>query len=212
MLSWQQWVGSPSPLVQARPESKQEMLCSWQDHAQASAARTCWTNRRAVRNPDTGKRPPVWTWQLARAGYLGEWNGRGDAPCGTGVWTCPECEFVSPNYGGFGVLEGEIFAYEELSPVGVSEKGSLRLSRIADPVNTWLVGDAHINAANPRKGWYAIWPQPAQWKDHGPAVARHGGKANVCMADGHAERLTLREIDERRLTRDVTDRFGGRGR
>ena len=165
-----------------------------------------------VENPQTGRRPPVWTWQLARGGYLSGWNGEGDAPCGTGVWTCPECEFVSPNYGGYGVVEGAIFAYEELSPTGVSEKGSLRLSRIAEPANTWLVGDTHIHARSPQKGWYAIWPQPARWNDHGPAVARHGGKANVCMMDGHAERMTLREMEERRITVDILDRSGGRGR
>lgn len=154
-------------------------------------------------NPETGKRPPVWTWQLARDGYLGSWDGKGSAPCGTGVWTCPECEFVSHNYGGYGVVEGTIFAYEETSPRGgVTEKGSLREHRIEDPANTWLVGDAHINVNKPNKGWYAIWSQPSRWNGHGPA-ARHNGKVNVCMIDGHVERLTIKQIEERKLTEDV---------
>ena len=152
-----------------------------------------------------GSRPPVWTYQLARAGYLTQWDGKGKAPCATGVWTCPECSpQTNQNYGGFGVVEGAIFVYEELRPTGVSESGSLRLSRIADPANTWLVGDAHINAKTPEKGWYAIWPQPSRWNDHGPAVGRHGGKANVCMVDGHVESLTLKEIEDRKLTINVT--------
>jgi prepilin-type processing-associated H-X9-DG protein/prepilin-type N-terminal cleavage/methylation domain-containing protein len=152
-----------------------------------------------------GSRPPVWTYQLALAGYLTQWDGKGTAPCATGVWTCPECSPQSnQNYGGFGVVEGAMFVYEELSPTGVSETGSLRLSRIADPANTWLVGDAHINANSPKRGWYAIWPQPSKWNDHGPAVGRHGGKANVCMVDGHVESLTLKEIEDRELTVDVT--------
>ena len=154
-------------------------------------------------DPNTGKRAPVWTWQLARSGYLGSWDGRGNAPCGTGVWTCPECVFVSHNYGGFGVVEGAIFSYEEQSPTGVSEKGSLRLSRIADPANTWLVGDAHIRESEPLKGWYAIWSLPSRWNDHGPA-ARHGGRVNVCMVDGHVESLTRKEIEQRKLTVEVT--------
>lgn len=155
------------------------------------------------KDPNTGKRPPIWTWQLARGGYLGSWDGVGDAPCGAGTWTCPECIFVSHNYGGFGPVEGAVFSYEELSPIGVNETGSLRLSRIAEPANTWLVGDAHIRATEPLKGWYAIWSLPSRWNDHGPA-ARHGGKANVCMVDGHVESLTRKEIERRKLTVDVT--------
>lgn len=155
-------------------------------------------------NPETGKRPPIWPVQLAQAGYLSQWDGRGDAPCGTGVWTCPDCDFMSHAYGGFGVVEGAIFVYEENRPIGgLTESGSLRLSRIADPSNTWLVGDASRIANTPEKGWYAIWSNPATWISHGPA-ARHAGKVNVCMVDGHAERLTTDEIKKRKLTEDVT--------
>lgn len=153
-------------------------------------------------NPKTGKRPPVWTVQLALAGYLTEWDGKGKAPCGTGVWTCPECDFMSVAYGGYGVVEDAIFVYEEKSPIGVSEMGSLRLDLLANPAKTWLVGDATANASNPKKGWYAIWSRPARWSDHGPA-ARHGGRVNVCMADGHVENLGVAEIRDRRLTEQV---------
>ena len=155
-------------------------------------------------NPSTGKRPPIWPVQLAQGGYLSQWDGRGDAPCGTGVWTCPDCDFMSQAYGGFGVVEGAIFVYEESRPSGgVTESGSLRLSRIADHANTWLVGDASRQVETPEKGWYAIWSNPASWVSHGPA-ARHGGKANICMVDGHVERLAIAEIKKRKLTEDVT--------
>lgn len=153
-------------------------------------------------NPKTGRRPPIWTVQLALAGYLSQWNGKGEAPCGTGVWTCPECDFMSVAYGGYGVVEDGMFVYEENTPTGVNESGSLRLTRIADPANTWLVGDATANPNNPKKGWYAIWSKPARWSDHGPA-ARHGGRVNVCMADGHVESLTIEEIKKRVLTEQV---------
>lgn len=154
-------------------------------------------------NPSTGKRPPIWPVQLAQGGYLSQWDGRGDAPCGTGVWTCPDCDFMSQAYGGFGVVEGAIFVYEEYMPTGVTEPGSLRLNRITRPGKTWLVGDASRQADTPEKGWYAIWSKPASWTGHGPA-ARHGGKVNVCMVDGHVERLTIHEIQNRKLTEDVT--------
>lgn len=153
-------------------------------------------------NPDTGKRPPIWTVQLARAGYLTSWNGQGDAPCGTGVWACPSCAFTSYTHGGYGVVEGAIFVYEENKPTGVSDTGSLRLSRIADPANTWLVGDAYQKSDEPNKSWYAIWSKPERWTEHGPA-ARHNGKVNVCMVDGHVESLTIEEIKKRQLTENV---------
>ena len=152
-------------------------------------------------NPDTGKRPPIWTVQLAQEGYL--WDGVGELPCGTGVWTCPDCDFVSNAYGGYGVVEGSIFVYEELRPTGVSQPGSLRLNQIKSPANTWLIGDAAANVAqDPRKGWYAIWPQADRWSTHGPAP-RHRGKVNVCMVDGHVEALTPEEIEQRELTTNV---------
>ncbi|MGB1129713.1 MAG: prepilin-type N-terminal cleavage/methylation domain-containing protein [Haloferula sp.] len=155
-------------------------------------------------NSETGKRPPIWTVQLAREGYM--WDGIGELPCGTGVWTCPASEFVSHAYGAYGVVEDTIFVYEERTPVGVSEKGSLRLNRIHRPASTWLVGDAAAKAAqDPKVGWYAIWSQPSRWDTHGPAP-RHRGKVNVCMVDGHVEALTVQEIEERELTVNVVRR------
>ncbi|MBK1825868.1 DUF1559 domain-containing protein [Haloferula rosea] len=149
---------------------------------------------------ELGKRPPIWTVYLANKGYL--WDGVGTLPCGTGVWTCPSCDFMSDAYGGYGVVEGSIFVYEEMRPEGVREPGSLRLNRIKRPASTWLVGDTSPSADELNKGWYALWPNPSRWSGHGPA-ARHGGKVNVCMADGHAEALTVREIAEREITFDV---------
>ncbi len=149
---------------------------------------------------ETGQRPPIWTAQLAAAGYL--WEGSGELPCGEGVWTCPDCDFMSHTYGGYGVAEDSVFVYEENKPFGVSEEGSLRLTRIARPENTWLVGDVSSNAKELKKGWYAMWSQPSRWESHGPA-ARHGGKVNVCLADGHVESLRIEEIKLRGLTENV---------
>lgn len=149
---------------------------------------------------DTGKRPEIWTVQLATEGYL--WDGNGTLPCGTGVWSCPDCDFASNTHGGYGVVEDTIFVYGEARPQGVTEPGSLRLSKIANPEDTWLVGDACPAASTPNKSWYAIWSNPSRWGSHGPAP-RHGGKVNVCMADGHVESLRISEIEERKLTSDI---------
>jgi general secretion pathway protein G len=151
-----------------------------------------------------GKRPPVWIWQLAAAGYITNWNGKGEAPCGSGVWTCSKCPPNQPsvNYGGFGVVEDAIFVYEENSPTGVSQTGSLKVSQIAEPSYTWLVGDATRSAEDPTIPWYAIWSSPDRWKDHGPAV-RHNNKANVCTVDGRVQSLTVEEIKQKKMTTDV---------
>lgn len=150
---------------------------------------------------DTGRRSDIWTVRLARAGY--GWDGTGQLPCGTGTWTCPKTDFMSHTYGGFGVVEGSIFVYEEFRPQGVTTTGSLRLNVIANPANTWLVGTATRRPDQPEKGWYAIWSSPDRWtSSHGPA-ARYGGKAMVCMVSGHVEMLTIEEIKRRKLTHDV---------
>lgn len=158
-----------------------------------------------AKNPDTGKRPPIWTVQLAREGYLSNWDGKGSAPCGTGVWTCPDCDFMSPAYGGHGVVEGAVFAYEENQPFGSGESGSLRLSKIANPSRTWLVGDASQKIDQPNRGWYAIWSQSDRWKGHGP-VERHTGKVNVCLMDGSVVSLSRKNIEDRGLTGNVLKR------
>lgn len=192
---------------------------------QAAKAATCSSNLRQVgasmimyatdnggklpplqppRNARTGKRGDIWPPILAREGYM--WNGEGDLPCGEGVWTCPSCDFMAHTYGGYGVVEDTVFVYGEKFPRGgITEAGSLRLTAIESPANTWLVGDTSRKASEPNKGWYAIWADPDRWKTHGPGV-RHGGRANVCMVDGHVEALTLKEIEDRELTRNVTAR------
>lgn len=151
-------------------------------------------------DPATGKRPPIWPVTLAWAGIM--WSGEGELPCGTGVWTCPSCDFMSNAYGGYGVVEDTVFVYGENYPVNVREPGSLRLNRIARPESTWLVGDAAQSPDKLNKGWYAIWSLPKRWDSHCPAP-RHGGKVNVCMVDGHVESLTTKEIEERELTFNV---------
>jgi prepilin-type processing-associated H-X9-DG protein len=149
---------------------------------------------------ETGKRPPIWTVQLALDGYL--WSGEGELPCGTGAWTCPECDFMSHTYGGYGVAEDSVFVYEEKRAIGSDRTGSLRLNQIERPERTWLVGDATQSAGEPKKGWYAIWSQPNRWGSHGPAP-RHRGKVNVCLVDGSAVVLAIEEIKKRELTENV---------
>jgi prepilin-type N-terminal cleavage/methylation domain-containing protein/prepilin-type processing-associated H-X9-DG protein len=151
-------------------------------------------------NRETGKRGDIWPGLLARAGYM--WDGTGTLPCGTGVWTCPDCDFMSNAYGGYGVAEDSVFVYGELKPAGTQISGSLKLSMIKNPSRTWLVGDATRNENEPNKGWYAIWSNPSRWNSHGPAE-RHRGKANVCMADGHVVALSKKEIEEAELTENV---------
>lgn len=147
-----------------------------------------------------GNRGDIWPRILAKAGYLED--GKDQPLCGTGVWTCPDCDFMSDAYGGFGVAEDTVFVYGDLKAKDTSITGSLKLTMIKDPARTWLVGDACQSAEKPNKGWYAIWSQPDRWGGHGPAE-RHRGKANVCMADGHVEALTREQIEERELTFNV---------
>ncbi len=154
-------------------------------------------------DPDTNLRGDIWTLVLANAGYLWDTPGQGPPPCGTGVWTCPSCDFMSDAFGGYGVAEDNIFVYGDVSPQGTDATGSLRLTAIKDPANTWLVGDATRNN-NPEKGWYAIWSNPDRWNQNGPAI-RHDGKGNVCMNDGHVESLTLAEMKKRKLTENVVN-------
>jgi prepilin-type processing-associated H-X9-DG protein len=47
--------------------------------------------------------------------------------------------------------------------------------------------------ANLKRSWFAIFPPPSRWSAQTPA-ARHNGKVNVCMVDGHVESLTMREL------------------
>ena len=140
---------------------------------------------------------PIWPVVLASKGYLSSWDGQNQKtkPCGKGVWTCPSCDPVSDNYGGYGVVQG-IFK----TPVD-ARSTPVRMIDINSPEKTWLVGDVMVGT-NPKKGWYAIWKNPAQWTSgHGPAIGRHGAsKINVCMFDGHVESLTIKQATEGRYT------------
>lgn len=150
-------------------------------------------------DPETGKQNGIWTLVLARAGYLWDTPGVGTVPCGTGVWACPSCTFVNNNRGGYGVAEASVIQYDDRKSTvnsrnGRSEFGSLRLSTIEDPANTWLVGDSAITPDDPKSNWYAIWSNPSRWASGHLPGARHGGKANVCMVDGRVRSMTLKEL------------------
>ena len=154
-------------------------------------------------DPETGEQGHIWTIGLANAGYLWDTPGKGKLPCGTGVWTCPTCDFMSDAYGGFGVAEGTVFQYDQLAAEGEVTGGSLRLIQIKDMSNTWLVGDVAQSPQTPNKGWYAIWNNPADWENSHCPAGRHNGRSNVCMVDGHVESLTTIEIEERKLTQNT---------
>lgn len=144
---------------------------------------------------------PIWTVTLASKGYLSNWDGQNQAskPCGKGVWTCPSCDAVpNNNYGGYGVVQGIFKTPNDAKTTPV------RMTNITSPEKTWLVGDVMLGS-NPKKGWYAIWKNPAQWASgHGPAVGRHGiTHVNVCMFDGHVEAMTIQQLTEGRYTNPV---------
>lgn len=143
------------------------------------------------------EKPVIWTVIIASEGYLSGWDGRTQStkPCGTGVWTCPASDYVSSNYGGFGVVEG-IFKY----PAEASISG-VRMHQIERPASTWLVGDVMMGK-DPKKGWYALWKSPSAWSGgHAPAVGRHPkGHVNICMFDGHVESLTVEQLRSGRHT------------
>lgn len=140
----------------------------------------------------------IWPQIIADGGYLERAPDRkGELTCGAGVWACPECTTAQTNYNGYGGAEGTVMQVKRLSLPG---SGSLRLSAISQPEKTWLVGDTTTHPSAPKAGWYAIWADPNQWKsDHSPA-ARHGGKVNVVMVDGHVERLTIQELNAKDYT------------
>ena len=152
-------------------------------------------------NKEDGSRGDIWPVILAKAGYLWATPNVGPPPCGKGVWTCPSCDFMSNAYGAYGIVEG-IFNYTENAAAGPK-----RMSSIGRPSATWLLGDV-MQTTNPKKGWYAIWKNPAQWaSNHGPAAARHGSnRTNVCMFDGHIESLTTKELKDKKITYPETVR------
>jgi prepilin-type N-terminal cleavage/methylation domain-containing protein/prepilin-type processing-associated H-X9-DG protein len=132
-----------------------------------------------------------WTTILADGGYLGRApNSKGKMTCGAGVWACPECTTDNNVFNGYGGAEGTVMKVWKSDN---KSQRSLRLSEIPKPEMTWLVGDALSTSSDLKSGWYAIWANPASWGGHSPGP-RHGGKVNVCMADGHIESLTMKEL------------------
>jgi prepilin-type processing-associated H-X9-DG protein/prepilin-type N-terminal cleavage/methylation domain-containing protein len=134
----------------------------------------------------------IWPRLVATGGYLDLVpNSLGKASCGAGVWACPDCTIVQTNYNGYGAAEGTVMQVKKGS---VPNSGSLRLAQIPNPERTWLVGDAANKANDLETGWYAVWANPTNWKSAHVPAARHGGKVNVCMVDGHVESLSMKEL------------------
>lgn len=134
----------------------------------------------------------IWPANIADGGYLPRVRDKsGNMSTGAGVWACPDCTVVDGNYNGYGVAEGSVMNNAYSSRPG---SGSMRISAIPRPERTWLVGDALQRPGNLKTGWYAIWANPADWASSSGPAARHGGKVNVCMVDGHVESLTMKEL------------------
>lgn len=137
----------------------------------------------------TNTNPPVWPYILSDAGYVGQIR-----PVGQKVWNCPS---ATPSLTSYGVVQRNdpdgIFAHNSSSTF-------FRIINIEKPSKTWLVGDVQANS-NSLSSWYAVWPSQLDWtNNHAPAVGRHGGRANVCMFDGHVEALTLQEVIDGKYT------------
>jgi len=142
-------------------------------------------------NPGDGLKG-IWPQIIADGGYLPRVTNRlGKLSCGAGVWACPDCTIVQPNYNGYGGAEGTVMKVKRSS---LPDSGSPRLSAIPNPERTWLVGDTANFPRDSKSGWYAIWSNPSQWSNSHSPAARHSGKVNVCMVDGHIESLTMREL------------------
>jgi prepilin-type N-terminal cleavage/methylation domain-containing protein/prepilin-type processing-associated H-X9-DG protein len=148
-------------------------------------------------NPGDGLKG-IWTQIIADGGYLPRvLNSAGRNSCAAGVWACPDCTVVQTNYNGYGAAEGTVMQVKKSSQPG---SGSLRLGAIPNPARTWLVGDTANKANDLETGWYAIWANPSKWTSSHVPAARHGGKVNVCMVDGHVESLSMKELRENDYT------------
>jgi prepilin-type processing-associated H-X9-DG protein/prepilin-type N-terminal cleavage/methylation domain-containing protein len=142
-------------------------------------------------NPGDGLKG-IWPQIIADGGHLPKAiNSAGKLSSGAGVWACPDCTIVQPNYNGYGAAEGTVMKVKRSS---VPDSGSLRLGQIPNPERTWLVGDTANFPKDLKSGWYAIWANPKQWSNSHSPAARHSGKVNVCMVDGHVESLTMKEL------------------
>jgi prepilin-type processing-associated H-X9-DG protein len=133
----------------------------------------------------------IWTNIIVNDGYLPATNTKsGLEGTNAGVWACPDCEPTSRWHGGYGVAEGTVMQVMRGSVPG---SGSARLAAIRNRERTWLVGAVTNDAPNLKTSWHAIFANPASWTRRSPA-ARHAGKVNVCMVDGHVESLTVKEL------------------
>ena len=142
-------------------------------------------------NPGDGLKG-IWPQIIADGGYLPKAiNRAGKLSCGAGVWACPDCTIVQPNYNGYGAAEGTVMKVKRSS---LPDSGSPRLGAIPNPARTWLLGDTANFPKDLKSGWYAIWANPKQWTNSHSPAARHSGKVNVCMVDGHVESLTMKEL------------------
>jgi prepilin-type processing-associated H-X9-DG protein/prepilin-type N-terminal cleavage/methylation domain-containing protein len=134
----------------------------------------------------------IWPVIVADGGHLDKAiNRNGQLGCGAGVWACPDCKIVQKNYNGYGVAEGTVMKVKKGSNLNYRAP---RINTIPNPSRTWLVGDAANNPSDLKTGWYAIWGNPNQWQNSHSPAARHGGKVNVIMVDGHLESLTMSDL------------------
>jgi hypothetical protein len=138
----------------------------------------------------------IWTQIIANGGYLPMTSSKsGLLGTNAGAWACPDCVTTSRYHSGYGAAEGTVMKVLRQSELDAnSPKLSLSLAQIPNPERTWLVGDTANSAKDLTTSWYAIWANPKQWTGaHAPA-ARHAGKVNVCMVDGHVESLTMKDL------------------
>lgn len=159
-------------------------------------------------DPRTRKQSGIWTLVLARAGYLWDPETPGTPRLNEGVWACPGCtESSNVTHMGYGIAEATVIQYDDRvsranTRIGKTEFGSLRLTSIQNPSRTWLVGDAALEPDKLEGSWYAVWSNPSKWGGGHTPAARHGGKVNVCMVDGHVQSLTVDEVREGNYTLD----------
>lgn len=142
---------------------------------------------------NTNAAQPVWPYILANAGYVGKAQ-----PVPQKIWNCP-C--ATPTLTSYGVSQQNGSDYGVFGTI--AHTSLYRMINILKPAKTWLVGDTQANS-DPKSGWYCVWPRQSMWtNNHAPAVDRHGGRANVCMFDGHIEFLTHAQIAEGQYHRVV---------
>ena len=148
----------------------------------------------------------IWPLLLSRGGYVDGEGATGNWMLGEGVWTCPEVEVRDTRYGGFGVCEGTIFQYDNRPNSTTMQNGSVNVSDVPMPTDTWLVGDAAIRPWRLNEGWYAIWSHPNQWAMNHTPAPRHNGRVTVTMMDSHVVALTMDDMVS--TSRTLRDDYG----